>query len=234
MSKKIAIIPARSGSKGIPQKNFRSFAGSSLLALASQTALESGVFDSLLISTDAPERVPSNLSDKKLVRVVTRSDQASSDVATASQVLQELIDTELTALDLDTTLVYLQPTSPFRSVESIRSAIELFEKNKIPVISVKKTGKKIQKLAYLDSDNFCMSTLPGHFMNGNRQALPDELIMTGSIYVFSIGQFRESNIFPVDRFLPLYQDQLESIDVDSMEDFLEAESEYKKLKNLHE
>lgn len=134
--KKIAIITARSGSKGLKDKNIKELKGKPLLAYTIEAAIQSGLFDVVHVSTDS-----SNYADiaKKYGADVPflRSELNSSDTAGSWDVVKEVLRKyEELGQTFDATAL-LQPTSPLRDAGCIVEAYELFrEKNADSVVSV--------------------------------------------------------------------------------------------------
>ena len=91
MKQSIAIIPARGGSKRIPGKNVKAFCGKPMIAYSIQAALDSGVFDEIMVSTDSAEIAQTAVSYGANVPFL-RSDKTADDFATTSEVLLEVID----------------------------------------------------------------------------------------------------------------------------------------------
>ena len=86
----LAIIPARGGSKRIPKKNIKDFLGKPIIAYSIETALKSGLFDEIIVSTDDPEI--SDVAIKYGAKVPCfRSSETSNDFASLSDVMNEVI-----------------------------------------------------------------------------------------------------------------------------------------------
>lgn len=130
--KTLAIIPARSGSKGIPNKNFRDFAGQSLVERAFDVANEA--CDAVLVSTD--EAGMARLSGitarvRHYGAVTRRPDHLATDLAPMLPVVQHAVDvlrgTSWFKAEAPAAIVLLQPTSPLRKPEHVRAALKLLE-----------------------------------------------------------------------------------------------------------
>ncbi|KTD82724.1 CMP-N-acetlyneuraminic acid synthetase [Legionella waltersii] len=129
------MIPARGGSKRLPGKNTKAFAGKPLIAHTIEVALESGCCKEVVVSTDCFE----------IAKVATeygasvpwmRPESLAQD---NSDVCDAIIDTLEKFQEMDMTfdsVLLLQPTSPFRSVESIQKAVELHNQSGCSVVSV--------------------------------------------------------------------------------------------------
>lgn len=105
--KKIAIIPARSGSKGLKDKNIIDVCGKPLIAYSIEAAIQCGEFDRVVVSTDS--QIYGEISEKYGAEVMYRGETLSNDKATTFMVLEDLLGRVDQNLDY---FVLLQPTSP--------------------------------------------------------------------------------------------------------------------------
>ena len=120
----VALIPARSGSKGIPGKNLQLLDGSPLITYTIKAALSSFGTASVFVSTDSSEIAELAKSAGAQVPFL-RPKGLAGDTSSACEVVEHFIDwTHSNTLSLDA-IVYLQPTSPLRSAASISSSCKL-------------------------------------------------------------------------------------------------------------
>lgn len=123
----IALIPARGGSKGIPRKNLALLDGRPLIAWTIESALESGAFERLIVSTDDSEIAEVARREGADVPFL-RPAEFAGDVAPAIGVIRHALDAlGLGLSDSSSSVTYLQPTSPFRTAAQLREAVELFK-----------------------------------------------------------------------------------------------------------
>ena len=121
--KRIAIIPARSGSKGLKDKNIIDLCGKPLIAYSIEAALETGLFDHVIVSTDSEHYA--EIAQHYGAEVMMRGEALSNDKATTFMVLEDILKNRLQeSIDY---FVLLQPTSPLRTSKHITEAIEKFE-----------------------------------------------------------------------------------------------------------
>jgi N-acylneuraminate cytidylyltransferase len=122
----LVIIPARSGSKGIPKKNIKFIAGKPLIAWSIESALSAAAVDRVVVSTDCTEIA--QISKKYGAEVpFLRPDSLATDIATTeSAVLHALLWLESNEKYIPDNTILLQATSPFRSEGSIDSAMKTF------------------------------------------------------------------------------------------------------------
>ena len=109
--KKIAIITARSGSKGLPNKNVLFANGKPLMAYSIEAALESEEFEKIIVSTDSQEYI--DLLSHYPIEFIKRSAELSSDKASSFVVIEDVLN-RYSHVDYDY-FVLLQPTSPLRT-----------------------------------------------------------------------------------------------------------------------
>lgn len=117
----VALIPARSGSKRVPDKNIRYLGGKPLIAWAIEKAFASKCFNRVIVSSDS-EQYLDIASQYGPVHCIKRPEEISGDSATD----QEWIDHSLLAIG-SCDYAILRPTNPFRTVAFIRQAVKLFE-----------------------------------------------------------------------------------------------------------
>ena len=121
--KRIAIIPARSGSKGLKDKNIIELCGKPLMAYSIEAALGTGLFEHVIVSTDSEHYA--DISRQYGAETMMRGERLSDDKATTYMVLKDILKNRLTeTIDY---FVLLQPTSPLRTSAHIEEAIKKFE-----------------------------------------------------------------------------------------------------------
>jgi CMP-N,N'-diacetyllegionaminic acid synthase len=122
----IGLIPARGGSKGIPRKNLALLAGRPLIDWTIQSALASGVFERVIVSTDDPEIADVARFEGAEVPFL-RPAEFAGDVAPAIGVIRHALQAlGFGEVDSCPSVTYLQPTSPFRTAAQLREAVALF------------------------------------------------------------------------------------------------------------
>lgn len=220
----LAVIPARSGSKRLPGKNIRRLSGVPLIAWTIRTAIAAGVFDDVLVSTD----------DKEIAAIAReygasvpwlRPGELSTDTATSIDVvLHALSAYELKGSSADSVML-LQPTSPFRSMETIRRAAALhMQAGNPPVVSVC-PAKAHPAWCFLVDGEGCMRRYAGDGVPPARsQDLPPVYQLNGSVYLATAEDLRSEHSFLCARTRALVVTQPEeSIDIDDAWDWQLAE-----------
>ena len=130
----VAMLPARSGSKRVPEKNLALFRGKPLIAHTIEQALESGVFDQVFVSTDDDKIM--KVASGYPVEVLTRRPELAGDKATLLNVIRDVITGK--GIAPGTCVGLLLVTAPLRTVEDVRAAYDLLVKSdrKQAVVSV--------------------------------------------------------------------------------------------------
>ena len=126
MSKALCIIPARGGSKRIPGKNIKDFLGKPIIAYSIETALNSGVFHEVMVSTDCEEIKKVSQSFGAAVPFL-RSERASDDFASTLDVVKEVLDC-YSRLELQfESICVLYPTAPLAQVNHLKKGFKLLD-----------------------------------------------------------------------------------------------------------
>ena len=226
--KNIAIIPARSASKGLPNKNIKELNGKPLLAYTIQAALESGLFEKVMVSTDSDEYAKIAIAYGAEVPFL-RSSENSRDNASSWGVVKEVLQSyELIGETFDV-LALLQPTSPLRGAADILSAFQLMEERRAKaIISVCQTDPPIEQSNILPDD----LSLVGFYDDRKympRQARRLMYHPNGAIYLYRVDAFFNQETIYDDACYAYIMNKIHSIDIDDIEDFLMAESILKNL-----
>lgn len=219
----IAIIPARSGSKGLPDKNILPLRGKPLLAYSIEAAQASGMFDVVHVSTDS-SRYADIARDFGADEPFLRSAEASSDTASSEDAIREvLLRYRLRGQTFDTFML-LQPTSPLRTAEDICAAFRLLEE--------KQAGSVIS-VCEMEHSPLWANTLPedgsmAGFIrtegNKRRQELDTYYRMNGAIYLVKTEFFLRTGSLYGDKSYAYKMPAGRSVDIDGRTDFLIAEA----------
>jgi CMP-N,N'-diacetyllegionaminic acid synthase len=225
--KTIAIIPARSGSKGIKDKNIKDLKGKPLIAYSIEEALKSGIFEDVVVSTDSD--IYAEISKKYGAWVpFLRSKNLSQDTSTTTDVIQEVILMLKSIGKEYDNLMILQPTSPLRDKEDIIGAFDLFNKKKANcVVSMCECDHSPLLTKCLD-DNQCLDGFLSTLSKVRRQELPKYYRLNGAIYLMKIEYFLKYRDFYREDSYAFIMNKNKSIDIDSIEDFQYADFLMKK------
>ena len=122
----IAMITARGGSKRIPYKNIKDFCGKPILAYSIESALQSGIFDEVMISTEDGE-IARIAQDYGAAFPFKRSDRMADDHATTIDVMLEVVECYQKLGIYPDTVCCLYPTAPFVTAQKLKDAYNLFQ-----------------------------------------------------------------------------------------------------------
>ncbi len=219
----LCIIPARSGSKGIPHKNIMDFHGKPLMAWSIEQALQCKYKLRIIVSTDNEEY---QIIARKYGAEVPflRPSEISHDTSTPIEYVQHCVDflckNESYLADI---ILVLQPTSPLRTVNLINSCIDTFlEKRNIydSCVTFIKTEKSPFKMFYYNENTFVplFKEIDGLIepYNQSRQRLPIAYLPSGDIFIMNTS-ILEKNTIMGDKVLPVFVDAIS--DIDTLEDF---------------
>ena len=213
--KKIAIIPARSGSKGLPNKNILMLGNKPLIAYAIEAALKSNEFERVIVSTDSLEY--KYIAEKFGAEVFMRSEELSNDKASSFVVIEDILNKIETPVDY---FVLLQVTSPFRNENHIKESIEIFE-NGISeydfLVSMQKSDKS-SSLIKLIHDSGTLEEYNIDYSNYSRQKY-DEYHPNGAIFIGKVKEYLEQKHFFGKRSKAYFMNKEDSIDIDDSLDF---------------
>ena len=224
MRKLIAIIPARSGSKELCDKNIKELNNKPLMAYTIEAACDSKIFDTIHVSTDSIKY--SNIAsqygaDQPFLRDMGNSGDESSTWDAVREVLQKY---EQLGKSFDI-CVLLQPTSPLRASDDIQKAYELYcNKNAHSVVSVTEVDHPVQWCFTINSTASMESFSKSPFKNSRRQDLEKYYRENGAIYIVSTQDIMNPKFDFYDTKCYAYiMTRKKSIDIDTLIDFKIAE-----------
>jgi len=223
---RIAIIPARGGSKRIPRKNIRPFLGKPIIAYSIEAALKSGLFNDVIVSTDDLEiaEIAKSLGAKvPFIRSQANSDDFSSLYDVVFEVVTKLEEEGKIFNELCCVL----PTAPFLTSEILQKSAELLENEMVDsVISVQKYNYPIQRGLKNSNRGFLELMFP-EFLTRRSQDLEDVYHDAGQFYWAKINSFLQDNKVACGNKLPYVLDSMQAHDIDELEDWIIAEFKYK-------
>ena len=215
--KLLAIIPARSGSKGLKNKNILPLQGKPLIAYAIEGAQEAGVFDKVFVSTDSEEYAEIARAWGAEVPFL-RPDELATDMALACDyVLHALQAYQEVGCSFDYFAI-LQPTSPLRTGVHIEEAVKmLIDEEKTSVVSVTASSHPANCYGHIPKDGSLEGFAPAK--GGNRQGEQYLYRLNGAIYLCSCEEYRRTQNFYGPNSKAYIMGNQSSIDIDTQEDF---------------
>lgn len=228
--KRIAIIPARSGSKRIPHKNIKDFLGKPIIAYAIQTALDSKIFDEVIVSTDSSE-IASIAKDYGASVPFLRPLNLSDDTTPTIPVINHAID-ELN-LDSSDFACCIYPCTPLLLAEYLIQAKNIIESNKnLAYVYVASAYENSPFRSFYLKNNAPQMKFP-QFKNTRSQDLEELYFDAGQFYYGRVSSFKGNlDIFAPHSYVIVLENLLIQ-DIDSVQDFELAKLKYKLLHKLN-
>ena len=222
MMKTLGIITARSGSKGLKDKNIKMLNGKELIAYTIEAAISSKCFDTVMVSTDSEKYGKVSMKYGAEVPFL-RSQKTSADEATTKEVVIEVLDNYQKQGKAYDRFVILQPTSPLRTSRNIQEAVDLFDKL---------SAKGVVSVCEVEHSPLWCNTLPKDkslkgFLQTNqnyrRQNLETYYRLNGAIYLYDTEYYLNSEDVYGDKVFAYIMKREESVDIDTQLDFDFAE-----------
>ncbi len=228
MSSILAIIPARCGSKGLKDKNIKELNGKPMMAYTIEAAIQSGVFEDIIVSTDSPKYKVIAESYGASVPFL-RPVELASDKSTTRDAILYVLDNLPKKYEY---LMILQPTSPLRTKQNIIDSIKLLEeKNANAIVSVCEVDHPVAWNAKLD-DTLCLDNAFSNLAQRQQQEVTYRL--NGAIYLVKVDYYRRHKNIYKEKSFGYIMDRFSSVDVDNIYDFYYAETllRAKNVENL--
>lgn len=221
--KPLVIIPARQGSKGVPRKNIKELGGKPLILHTVEAAREVFQDVSICVSTDSAE-IKELVESTGLIVPFMRPSYLAKDDSGSREVMLHAVDFYESQMGISfDSIVYLQPTSPFRSSLHIRSAMELYSSDIDMVVSVKETSSNPYYVLFEEDVNgFLKKSKDASFVR--RQDCPPVWELNGAIYIINTTSLRKTVISEFSRVVKSEMGAYASIDIDSQLDWDIAEA----------
>jgi CMP-N,N'-diacetyllegionaminic acid synthase len=222
--KNLAVIPARSGSKGLPGKNIRLLIDKPLIAWSIEQALASKYISNVIVSTDSQEIADIAIQYGAQVPFL-RPAHLAEDHSATSDVLIHLID-ELSNINQTYEYLFLlEPTSPLRETIDIDLAYEklISTTNAKSIVGVSEIEAQHPDFCVsLDANGFLESA--NHFKVVRRQDIKSSFFFEGSIYISEIETYKAKKNFYHDKCLGFVFPKWKSFEIDDLTDFIIVEA----------
>ncbi|MEM7449559.1 MAG: acylneuraminate cytidylyltransferase family protein [Myxococcota bacterium] len=224
----LAVIPARGGSRGIPQKNIAPVFGRPLLAWTIEAALKADEIDRVVVSSDCDEVL--KVARRWGAEPLHRPKELATDICASEPVLGHAFSTLQSEGANVETLVLLQPTSPLRDAGHIDEALALLGAGVNAVISVYEPRHSPHKCLQLSPSGSLQGLVDEDAPFRRRQDLPMALMPNGAIYAITAEAFRQTRRLLTDRTAPYIMAAHLSLDIDTPKDLQEAERRLRTLR----
>lgn len=224
---RLAIITARGGSKRILHKNIRDFCGKPIINYSVEAALQSGVFDEVMVSTD----------DEKIAEIAVkagaqvpffRSAEAADDYATTAEVILEVLQEYEKQGKRFNTACCLYPTAPFITAAKLKAAVEQLEENHydsvLPVVEF-----SFPPLRGMVMDEGRVAYKWEEYSQCRSQDLEKIYHDCGQFYMFSVKKFMDSKRLVTKNTGAIIVDGLQMQDIDNEVDWKLAELKYQLM-----
>ncbi|OFX19450.1 MAG: pseudaminic acid cytidylyltransferase [Bacteroidetes bacterium GWA2_31_9] len=226
--KNLAIIPARGGSKRIPRKNIKDFLGKPIIAYSIETALESGLFEEVMVSTDDHEIA--EIAIKYGAKVpFFRSEKTANDYAHIAEVIEEVLEKYKALNKIFDNFCCIFSTAPFIKKGRLKEGFDLMINNNFDsVFPVLKFSYPIQRALKIESEKVSM-ILPENF-NKRSQDLMPAYHDSGQFYWMKTQEFYKQKRLFAENSGAIILSEMEVQDIDTVEDWEVAEMKYRFLK----
>jgi len=219
--KVLYLIPARGGSKGIPHKNIKPLNGKPLILYTVEVARQLAKDDDICVTTD----------DNEIIRVVEqtglkvpfkRPDELATDTSGSYEVILHALNFYAEKGIYYDVVVLMQPTSPFRSAQHVKEAIELYDPTLDMVVSVSESPANPYYTLFEENEHgFLTKSKTGTFTR--RQDCPKVYEYNGAVYVMNANALREKPLSAFTHIKKYVMDRSLSIDLDTPLDWKFAE-----------
>lgn len=223
----VCIITARGGSKRIPRKNVRVFCGKPVLAYSVECALASGVFDTVMVSTD-DEEIAEVARECGAEVPFMRSEAMSNDYATTADVLREVLAEYGKRGAVFDVMCCLYPTAPFVRPSELKEAAAMIKAGATSVIPVTSFDFPPLRGFKVGEDGSLEYAFPEYALTRS-QDLPEMVHDCGRFYFARIDAFNESGSFITGRTRALRIPAKYVQDIDTPEDWEIAEQKYRAM-----
>ena len=226
MTKRIAIIPARGGSKRIPKKNIRNFCGKPIISYILRAASDSRLFDEIHVSTDCPA-IASIVENEGYPVAFFRPSKLSDDFTPLYPVVRYVLNTYLErGLSFDTAAL-LMPCSPLINSSDLLEACSIFEtsSSELPLLCISEYPVPIQWSFEIDSNSILSSLFPSS-LEKRSQDLPASYYDVGQFEFMNTSSILNTSNNSFSNYLGYILPRTKSVDIDTIDDWRLAEALY--------
>lgn len=224
----LCIIPARGGSKRIPRKNIKDFLGKPIIAYSIQAAIDSRLFDEVMVSTDDTEIAEIAKQFGATVPFL-RSAKNSDDFASTIDVIDEVVEEYGKKGQIFDNCCCIYPTAPFLNSTKLTEAFQLLKSNKYDVVfPVIPFSFPIQR-AVKRNENGKISMFTPEYLTSRSQDLEASFHDSGQFYFFDIQEVLSQRKLWTSNTGCIVISELEGQDIDNLDDWKLAELKYQMI-----
>lgn len=226
----LAIIPARGGSKRIPRKNIKDFCGKPIIAYSIETAIKSGLFDKVIVSTD-DEEIAEVARNYGAETPFMRPKELADDYSTTTDVIQHAISRFIDAGLKINNVCCIYATAPLIKPSSLIQGYQnLHIKDCNMSFSAARYNSPIQRAFRIQNDQKIIPVTP-EFMLKRSQDLEESYHDVGQFYWAKSEFFNCNYSFFSDNCIPVILSSNEVQDIDTLEDWELAQLKYRLQNN---
>jgi pseudaminic acid cytidylyltransferase len=217
----VAIIPARGGSKRLPRKNILPVLGKPILSYPIKAALESGLFDSVIVSTDDEEIAQSARS--ATARVMERSKELAQDRVTVVQVCLDVLEALRNENQLPNYICCIYATALFITPDDLRRSFQLLQRKPKADFVMGVSQYNLHPVqALVEKDGYLTPMWP-EYIHLQSQFQPHLVASNGSLYWAQVSAFQEVKSFYGRKLKGYVIPKIRAVDIDTQGDFKIAE-----------
>jgi CMP-N,N'-diacetyllegionaminic acid synthase len=215
--KLLFVIPARGGSKGIPDKNIKKLCGKPLIHYTIEIAKQIANNDDICVTTDS-EKIKKVAEECGIKVPFLRPGHFATDEASTNDVILHALEFYKQQGKNYDAIVLLPPTTPLRQVRHVKEAIALFNKELDSVVSVKETASNPYYVLFEEnSEGFLKKSKEGTFLR--RQDCPIVYELNGAVFVHNVNSLLSQPISDFKWIKKYVMEEIYSIDIDNMLDW---------------
>jgi pseudaminic acid cytidylyltransferase len=226
----LCIIPARGGSKRISNKNLKEFNGKPIIYYTIKKAIESGLFDDVMVTTDSKEIAAFARDMGALIPFIRPKELADDHTPTADVVLHAL--TEMGAFFKYQYCCVMYATAPFIRIKDLHAGYRIMYRDNVnAAFTVTTFDFPIQRALLMDKNKILFMRQPEHEMTRS-QDLEEAYHDAGQFYWLNVANFMVEKKMYADPSKPIILPRVLVQDIDTLEDWEKAEVTYKVLKEM--
>ena len=216
-SRILGVIPARGGSKGVLQKNIRPLNGKPLISYTIELSLHLSELNECVVSTD--DEIIKQVAEESKIRVIDRPRELAADTASTESVLLHVLDVYSNKYQENFDyIVVLEPTSPLRTLSTVRDCIEnTVSNNRVSLMTVREIRENVGQI---QEGNFHPICVDAPRRRQDRTPLYTEC---GVVYICKVSHLRTTGSLLTNKTTAYVVNETESIDINTEEDFRLAE-----------